>query len=153
MTFLPSLPACGDPHFSQRAETRAWLDFPQNSGHQVEVEVRAWLWVQGVSSLLPLLCAFQSGLSCLYLLPLLLLTLKHPRPPRRGRELQRSLGKGIQCSHTPRPGSPPSWLILLLAGWDTRLSPPLTLTRVDTGSETEPFILYIYSRTGAQHFS
>lgn len=127
MIFPPPLHACGEPHFALRAEAGAWLNFPQNSGQHVEVGVRVGLRVQGVFFLAADTFSVPSGVACcvLYLLPPLLLTPNNPSPPRRGRELQLSLGKGVRSSHTPGPRSPASWLILRLSrlGYQTEPSP------------------------------
>lgn len=58
--------------------------------------------------------------------PAPLRTQNHPSLPRE-REPQRSLGEGVQCSHTQDPVLLHPGLCVTLAGWDAKLSPPLTL--------------------------
>lgn len=114
----------------QRIETRAWLDCPQNHDHQVAVEC---VHVCGSKNCAPswprcLLCAFESPPLYYYLhlfLPLLL-TLNKPSSPWRVSELQLSLGKGIDAAVLPDPVLPHSSFSITLAGWDTKLSLPLT---------------------------
>lgn len=91
--------------------------------------VRACLWIQEVCSFLvqmPSLCLWEPPLYYyLHLLPLLL-TLNKPSSPWRVSELQSSLGKGINAAVLPDPVLPHSSFSITLAGWDTKLSLPLT---------------------------